>query len=160
MKLNFELLEQKLEQEGQGGGANLPDSARVIVVQSGRDPPFSLNLLSQGSYTARGGTNRGDRSAGQDSLETVADFQGRINDGTHSNNTVPKKITPRLNNNVGGSPSAENLILYKPQTARLNQTVNRSQDSPGLKQQYQTITPVEEATPPLDAQQSQTELQN
>lgn len=45
MKLNFELLEQKLEQEGQGVGANLPDSGRVIVV-SGRDPPFSLNLLS------------------------------------------------------------------------------------------------------------------
>ena len=75
MRLNFELLEQKLEQEGQGGGQGpgLPDSGRVIVV-SGRDPPFSLNLLSQGSYTARGTNIRGDRSAGQDSLETVADF--------------------------------------------------------------------------------------
>ena len=74
MKLNFELLEQKLDVDKQGNyTGSMPDSGRVYVV-SGRDAARSLNLLSQGSCTARGNTIGGDRSAGQDSLETVADF--------------------------------------------------------------------------------------
>ena len=75
MKLNFELLEQKLDQDNQGNfNSGLPDSGRVFVV-SGREAARSLNLLSQGSYTARGNNVGGDRSAGHESLETVADFQ-------------------------------------------------------------------------------------
>ena len=46
MKLNFELLEQKLDQDNQGNfNSGLPDSGRVFVV-SGREAARSLNLLS------------------------------------------------------------------------------------------------------------------
>ena len=103
MRLNFDLLEEKLGQE-----ISLPDSGRIYVV-SGRLQPDSsvpsINMLSQGSLTARGnGQNRlsvltADRSAGQDSLETVADFRGRNMgaDGTHSSSAFIQCVTPRLN---------------------------------------------------------------
>lgn len=46
MKLNFELLEQKLDVDKQGNyTGGMPDSGRVYVV-SGRDAARSLNLLS------------------------------------------------------------------------------------------------------------------
>ncbi len=127
MKLNFELLEQKLEQQQ----INLPESGRVYVV-SGRQHE-SLPLLSQGSLTARGLTSnnnnntqpRGsvlgaDRSAGQDSLETVADFRGacksNLIDGTHSSSAFIQITTPRLNSSRQG-------------INRLNQTQNGSDQS-------------------------------
>ena len=65
MRLNFDLLEQKLGQEPQ---VSMPESGRIYVV-SGTNG--SNNLLSQGSLTGRGtnGINRNsllgaDRSAG------------------------------------------------------------------------------------------------
>jgi len=75
MRLNFELLEQKLGHESHQ--VNMPDSGRVFVVSGRLQETSNFNPLSQGSMTARGNHLRGDLSAGQDSLETVADFRAR-----------------------------------------------------------------------------------
>ena len=105
----------------------LPESGRVFVV-SGRHQ----NELSQGLLSGRmnGTANRvgdpmasADRSAGHDSLETVADFRGRNTiEQTHSTSAFIGLTTPRLNS---GTQSGR-LNLTARDVTDESQQLNRS----------------------------------
>ena len=63
---------------------------------SGRPQESSLTARGNG-HQNRSSMLGADRSAGQDSLETVADFRGRgLGDGTHSSSAFIQVTTPRL----------------------------------------------------------------